>query len=74
MVAQQAKAGAWVPVVYAIDLPACDLCEEPWCPTHSAHYDDCACVGPCQAEEYEYAEIDGIEFARKLPEVNKSAA
>ena len=33
-------------IVWAGDLPLCEVCEEPWCPTCEAHYAECACPVP----------------------------
>jgi hypothetical protein len=40
-----------VPIVWADDLPECPDCGEKWCPVCQAHYADCSCVGPGNAEE-----------------------
>jgi hypothetical protein len=50
------------PVVYAGDLPVCECCDEPFCPTHNDHYADCSCFGPTQ-DDLSYAKVDGYEFA-----------
>ena len=55
----------WKKVVFASDLPLCECCEEPWCPECEEHYADCGCFGPTQ-DDLEYAEIDGVLFAREL--------
>jgi hypothetical protein len=64
------EARALVPIVMASDLPECECCEEPWCPTHDQHYADCDCVGPNNAEEQglKLREID-VQVAVKRMEV-----
>lgn len=47
-----------VPIVCASDLPLCECCDEPWCPTHNEHYADCACIGPHNADELGYDVIE----------------
>lgn len=63
------EARALVPIVMASDLPECECCEEPWCPTHDQHYADCECVGPDNAEEQglELREIDGKLYGVPAP-------
>jgi len=55
------------PIVFAHELPLCPDCGEHWCPKHKAHYADCACLGPHNAEEegFTLVEIDGKLFAQK---------
>ena len=50
-------------VVYASDLPSCEICEEAWCEEHGEHYFECSCVGPHQDDVYDYEEVDGILYA-----------
>jgi hypothetical protein len=43
-----------VPIIFAVDLPICEDCGEPWCHTHEKHYADCGCIGPGNAEDEGY--------------------
>ncbi len=43
--------GTKVPIIFVIDCPPCECCEEPFCETHKMHYADCSCVGPHNAAE-----------------------
>jgi hypothetical protein len=42
--------GRRIPIVFSEDLPACDCCGEPFCPTHGKHFADCPCLGPTSQE------------------------
>ena len=57
------------PVVFASDLPKCECCDEPWCPTCSAHYHECNCLGPSEAEDlgYELFDLFGKTYAAQCP-------
>lgn len=59
------KEAGWVPVIYADQLPGCELCGEPWCDKCKKHYADCDCPGP-HSEDFEFKEVDGVLLARKL--------
>lgn len=54
-------------IVFASELPECECCGEPWCPTHNEHYADCECVGPGNAEDEGWT-LDEIERGTKDPE------
>jgi hypothetical protein len=45
-------------IVFADDLPDCECCGDKWCYLHDEHYADCACVGPCNAEELGYKLVE----------------
>jgi len=51
-------------VVFADDLPLCELCEEPFCVEHGLHYQDCECIGPTQ-DGFVYREKNGVLFAQE---------
>jgi hypothetical protein len=51
------KSGA-VPIVFADELDDCPDCGEKWCPKCSAHYADCDCPGPFNAEELGYRIVE----------------
>jgi hypothetical protein len=53
-----------IPIVSAEDLPDCPDCEDKWCPTCEAHYADCDCIGPMNAEDIEIDE-EGRLWATK---------
>ena len=55
-------------IVCADELPRCECCDEPWCPTHAEHYADCACIGPHNAEDFdiEIVEEDGVLWGIRL--------
>ena len=56
------------PIVEAADCPMCPCCgQERYCRKHEAHYADCPCIGPHDAEErgYEIIQIRGRSYARK---------
>lgn len=55
----------WVPVVFAHQLPPCELCGEPWCPQCENHYSGCECPGPTQDDEYEYCIVSNVLIARR---------
>lgn len=54
----RAKDPPWARVVFAAELPACDCCDEPWCPVHNEHFGECACPGPTQ-DDLEYRTRNG---------------
>lgn len=58
----------WEPVLFASDCAPCDLCGEPLCEKCEVHYADCDCIGPTQDDEYEYSELDGVLWARPIPQ------
>jgi hypothetical protein len=45
-------------IVCADELPRCECCEEPWCPTHAEHYAECSCIGPHNAEDFDIEIIE----------------
>ena len=50
------------------DLPDCEGCGEKFCPACNAHYADCSCPGPMNAEEQGYRleeDAEGILWAVK---------
>jgi hypothetical protein len=49
----------------AADCIECPDCGEPYCEEHEAHYADCDCIGPHNAEDLGYTvdEIDGVLWA-----------
>jgi hypothetical protein len=57
-----------IPIIHADELPKCEDCGEPWCPTHKKHYADCDCIGPSNAEELGYTIVrrKGRLFAMAL--------
>jgi hypothetical protein len=46
------------------NLYECEMCGDPICEIHDAHYSECECIG-LSNDEYEYVEIHGRIFARK---------
>ncbi len=58
----------WVLVKMATDCQPCDMCGEPFCVGCGTHYADCSCPGPHQDDEYEYKEVNGVLYAKKLIE------
>jgi hypothetical protein len=58
----------WIKVVMAWDCSPCKWCGEPVCPECEVHYVDCRCPGPTQDDLYEYKEIKGELYAKRLPE------
>lgn len=52
----------WQRVMGAADMLECEICGEPYCPEHAAHYTDCDCVGP-MPEGYEFKASHGVMFA-----------
>ena len=55
------KGSPWQLVVFSAD---CD--EDGNCPFCGIDYAECGCPGPTQEEDYEYLEIEGVLFARRL--------
>lgn len=53
------------PVVFAMELPDCECCDEKWCPLHEAHYFECDCIGPTH-DGATYKTINGVDFATLL--------
>jgi len=51
----------WVRVIFSAD---CD--DDGNCPICDIDYAECPCPGPTQDDEYEYTEIDGVMFARRV--------
>lgn len=51
----------WQRVMLAADMLECESCGEPFCPEHSEHYADCACLGP-HIDDATYKTIDGFLF------------
>lgn len=61
------KSGGWRRVSYAGDCIGGDENEPgPECGVCGEYYPECECPGPDQEDEYEYAEFDGITYARTL--------
>ena len=51
----------WIKVVYASELPSCEICEEKWCKKCNEHFFECECPGPHGEDEWEYQErADGL--------------
>jgi len=46
------------PVVFAAECEDCPDCGEPVCPQFIT------CPGPCQEDEYEYVELEGVLYAK----------
>jgi len=57
-------------VKYALLLPHCECCEEPWCPEHEEHFADCDCIGPTQ-DDVTYKTISGYLFGTKKENAQK---
>ena len=53
-------------IVFAAELPLCEMCEEPFCPKHNEHYADCGCIGPSEADECEFVTMDQYDFGTRL--------
>lgn len=59
----------WIEVVFAADCiydKSDTEHEYPMCPKCKKDYAECPCIGPTMDDEYEYKEIDGKVYARKL--------
>lgn len=59
----------WIKVVWAADCIYEDWdddCECPTCPECGELYSECEHPGPHMEDDYEYKEIDGVMYARKL--------
>jgi len=53
----------WIKVVHYFE---CDEFDN--CPVCRIDYADCGCPGPTQDDLYEYKEIEGELYARRLPD------
>jgi len=51
----------WVRVVFSAD---CD--EDGNCPVCGTDYTECECPGPTMDDEYEYREVRGVLYARRI--------
>jgi hypothetical protein len=56
----------WRRVWFADELLECSDCGEGVCPSCKQHFADCPCPGPTQEDLYQYKEMCGGLYARRL--------